>query len=275
VVLGFNSGTGDWTTLPPCPKHSFAIAVVGGLPTAVGGFAEGEGNSRSLLSLTGAGIARRWQSVYPAMTHARTCPSTAATRNLLVVAGGHGTEEGGRSVEVLHTLTMVWSIAAPLPFPLWRASAVTCGERLYLGGGEKEGNPLGCADVLYCSLADLETSHSNPTSVPVHKKFRKIGRSSQKVWHTAPKLPVLQFTLVACQKQLFAVGGQDRTTNSPVSDVYRFSPSSNKWLPCGHMTQPRSRCFAVALPDDQLMAVGGSVEPYTPTDSIEIAKLNL
>ena len=272
VVLQFTCLTGDWTTLPPCPKHSFAIAVVGGLPTAVGGYTEREGNSPSLLSLTTEGHHRLWKITYPAMRFGRTCPSTVTMGNLLVVAGGHGTEESGRCVEVLDTSTMVWTQAASLTFSLWRASVATCGDRLYLAGGEKEGKPLGCHDVLYCSLADLRNSTH---SLPVHKKLRpfKFSSSTHKVWHTAAKLPAVHSTLVSYHGQLFAVGGQNRGTNIPVSDVHRYSASSNEWTVSGHMTIPRSRCFAVCLHGNQLMVLGGSVESYTLTDSIEIAQL--
>ena len=275
VILMFNSSTGDWTTLPPCPKHSFSITVVGGQPTAVGGFSEREGNSTSLLSLSGEGIHRCWEARYPSMRHGRTCPSTSTAGRLLVVAGGHGSDDTGKCVEVLNTSTMVWAIAASLPFPLWRASAVSCGDRLYLGGGDKEGKPLGCADVLYCSLSELQTSPNSSHSLPIHKKRRpfKFSGSAPRVWHSAAKLPVVQSTLVSCQSQLFAVGGQDRSSHLPVPDVFRYSPSSNEWSRCSQMTTPRSRCFAVCLHGNQLMVLGGCVEPYTLTDTIETALL--
>ena len=277
LILMFNRATGDWTTLPPCPKHSFSIAVVGGLPTAVGGFEKMEGNSNSLLSLSGEGHHRSWLKTYPAMRYRRTCPATVTAGQLLVVAGGHGADETGRQVEILDMSTMVWTLAAPLPFPLWRASATTCGDRLYLGGGEKEGKPLGCPDIFYCSLSDLQSlSQKSTHSLPsTHKKLRqfKFPGGTPKVWHSVTKLPVVKSTLVSVQRTLFAVGGQNRGTNTPVADVYRFSTATNEWSRCSHMNTPRSRCFAVALDDSQLMALGGSTEPYTLTDTIEIALL--
>ena len=274
-ILMFNRASGDWTTLPPCPKHSFSITIVGCLPTTVGGFTEKEGNSNSLLSLSSEGYQRSWQRTYPAMKYGRTCPATVTASNLLVVAGGHGTEETGKSVEVLNMSTMVWSVAASLPFPLWRASAVTCGDRLYLGGGEKEGKPLGCADILYCSLSELQsTSQGSAHSQSKRLLPFRLPGGAGKVWHTTTKLPVVQSTLVSCQGQLFAVGGHSRGSNSPVADVHRFSPSSNEWIRCSQMSTPRSRCFAVSLNANQLMVLGGSVEPYTLTDSIETALLN-
>ena len=285
-VIVFNTVTGDWTTLPPCPKHSFAVCIVGGLLTAVGGYSEKEGGySRSLLSLSGGtgghggggggGGGRVWQETYPSMRYGRTSPSVVSTASLLVVAGGHGSEESGRSVELLDMSTMIWSTATPLPFSIWRASAVTCGNRLYIAGGVREGRPLGCHDVLYCSLSDLQGLSSNsPSSHTHHKKLLpfRLLLSSHKVWHTTAKLPTLQSTLVALQGRMYAVGGQGSLDNTPVSDVHSYSVSTNVWSQSSHMTQPRSRCFAVVVPGNRVMVLGGSVEPYTMTDSIEMAQ---
>ena len=289
-VLMFNSITGDWTTLPPCHKHSFAISVVGGLPTAIGGFKEGEGNVCNLLSYSAEEHNRVWKKTFPSMKYCRTCPAAVTTANLLVVAGGYGTEENGRCVEVLNRSTMSWSTASPLPFPMWRASMVTCGNKLYIGGGDKEGKPLGCADVLCCSLSDLLSSHSAPTSHTSHsslpslrvpKKIRQQFRftssssSGHKVWTSFSKLPSLQSTLVSFQGHLYAVGGQSADQNTPVADVYYYSSLTNEWCRSSHMIIPRSRCFAVALSTNQLMVLGGSIEPYTLTDSFEIAQIIL
>jgi hypothetical protein len=272
LVVVFNCLTEEWTTLPPCPKTSFAIVVVCGLPTAVGGFKPGEGNVKSLLSLTGEGHGRSWSQVYPAMEHPRNCPAAICTGHLLVVAGSFGSEENGRSVEVLDTHTMAWSVAASLPFPFWRATAITCGNRLYIGGGVKDRTSTGCLDVLYCTLSDLQ---SRPSSSPstVGRKLRNFRITTPKVWHTAAKLPMQQSTLVCYQGHLFAVGGQLSNQTMPVSDVYCYSPSANEWKLNGHMVRPRTKCFVVALPNGRLMALGGSVEPFTVTDSIEIASM--
>lgn len=269
LVLTFNCVTGEWTTLPPCPKRLFAIAVVGGLPTAVGGFKTGEGNIKTLLSLTGDGHNRKWCEEYPPLTNYHRCPAAVSTGSILVVAGGYGSEESSRSVEVLDTYTMCWTTAASLPFPLWQASAVVCGDRVYLGGGFKD-KQAGCRDVLYCSLSNLQ---SRPTSsLPFTRKLRsKI--TSTRTWHSTGKLPMEQSTLVAFQGQLYAVGGQTPDRNVAVSDVYAYSPSSTEWKLNGRMVQPRSKCFVVSLPSNCLMVLGGSTEPYTKTDSVEMASL--
>ena len=54
----------------------------------------------------------------------------------LVVTGGLG--EGGKrlsTVEVMDTETLQWSIASSLPHPLYLASAILCGDRVYMLGG--------------------------------------------------------------------------------------------------------------------------------------------
>ena len=269
LVLMFNSVTDEWTTLPPCPKHSFAIVVVGHLPTAVGGFKVGEGNVKTLLSLTEG---RKWTEEYPPMSYQRKCPAAASTGHLLVVAGGCGSEEVNKTVEVLDTRTMSWSVVTtPLPLGLWRATAVVCGDRLYLGGGCKDTKPNGCLNLLYCSLSDLQTG---PVSLPVHKRLTsKLTAKSRTLWHPVAKLPMLQSTIVPFLGHLLAIGGESPTQNTPVPDVFVYSPSSNSWRPNGSLVQPRSKCFAVPLPNNRLMVLGGSIEPYTITDTIEIASV--
>lgn len=272
LVLMFNSVTDEWTTLPPCPKHSFAIAVVGHLPTAVGGFKVGEGNVKTLLSLRGEGHSRKWVEEYPPMSYQRKCPAAASTGHLLVVAGGCGSDDINRSVEVLDTYTMSWTlVATPLPLGLWRATAVVCGDRLYLGGGCKDSKPNGCLNVHYCSISDLQ---SGPVTLPVHKRLAsRLSTKTRSMWHPIAKLPMLQSTIVPFLGYLLAIGGESPTQNTPVSDVYVYSPSSNSWRPNGNLVQPRSKCFAVPLPNNRLMALGGSIEPYTITDTIEIASV--
>lgn len=274
VVVVFNSNTTDWTTLPPCPTHSFSIAVVKGHPTAVGGFSKTEGTSSSLLSLFGDGYHRFWKNIYPAMKHARTSPSTVTTGNHLVVAGGRGSEEAGRSVEYFDSSTKTWSLVASLPFSFCGASAALCNDRLYLGGGKKDGKNHSSSDVLYCYLSELltSTSQSNHQS---HKKLRPFRkRSTHKVWHSVTELPCLQSTLVTCQGTLFAVGGLDRSQKIPVASVHYYSSSSNNWTQISQMTTPRSHCFAVGFRSNQVMVLGGLIEPYTTTDTIETATLD-
>ena len=273
LVVMFNSVKEEWITLPHCPKRSFAVAIVSGLLTAIGGFKAGEGSVNTLLSLSseGHGHTRKWYEEFPPMTFSHHCPAAVCTGHILVVAGGYGSEENGRCVEVLDTCTMCWSIGASLPFPLWRATAVACGDRIYIGGGIREGKPHGFPDVLYCSLSDLQSVHTT-TSTSLKRLRNKLTHATR-VWHSTAKLPVRLSTLVALQGHIFAIGGQNPEDNSPVSDVCVYSQTSNVWRPSDHMTQPRSKCFAVVLPGNRLMVLGGSIEPYTTTDSIEIASV--
>ena len=269
LVVMYNSHSNEWTTLPQCPKRSFAIAIVKGLLTAVGGFVVGEGSVKTLLSLTGEGHARRWSQEFPAMRYCHNCPAAVSTPDILVVIGGTGLEETSRAVEVMDTSTQRWSTASSLPFPLWRPTAVVCGDRLYLGGGIKEGKPQGTHSVLTCRISELQAS-SPSANLP---RLRHIW-SASRAWRSVARLPVVQSTLVSMHGRLLSIGGRD-DSGSPVPSVFFFSPSSNAWQPIGSLSVARSKCFAVVLPEDQLMVVGGctSVDSLTSgvTDSIETA----
>ena len=270
LVLMYNSHSNEWTTLPQCPKRSFAIAIVKGLLTAVGGFVAGEGSVKTLLSLTGQGHTRKWRQEFPAMRYCHNCPATASTPDILVVIGGMGSEEASRAVEVMDMSTQHWSMASSLPFSLRRLTAVVCSDRLYLGGGIKEGKPQGTHSVLTCRISELQSASPSASLM----RLRHIW-STSRTWRSVARLPVVQSTLVSMHGCLFSIGGRD-DSGSPVPSVFVFSQSSNAWQPIGSISVARSKCFAVVLPEeDQLMVVGGctSVENLTSgvTDIIEIA----
>ena len=264
LVVMYNSRNEEWVTLPQCPKRSFAIAVVNGLLTAIGGFKAGEGSVKTLLSLTGDGPNRKWKEEFPAMTHSHNCPAAATTPNLLVVIGGYGSDESSRIVEVMDTNTMRWTAATSLPFPLWRPTAVICGDRLYLGGGFKEGKPQGTHSVLTCQISDLQV-------VPRSTRLLQ-SLSTSRMWKPIAKLPVTQSTLVPVQGHVLSIGGLD-SNNASVPHVYLYSPTSNVWRLVGSLTVPRSKCFATVLLEDRVMVVGGCVQPDTLTDTIEMATI--
>lgn len=261
LVVMYNSLNEEWTTLPQCPKRSFAIAVVNGLITAIGGFKAGEGSVKTLLSFTCDGPNRKWREEFPAMNHCHHCPAAVTTPNLLVVIGGYGSDEGSRIVEVLDTNTLRWTTATSLPFPLWRPTAIVCGDRLYLGGGFKEGKPHGTHSVLTCQISDLQVTHRSTRLLQ--------SLSSPRVWRVIAKLPVAQSTLISFQGHVLSIGGLD-TGNASVPYVYLYSLTSNVWRPVSSLNIPRSKCFAVVLPEDRVMVVGGCVRADSLTDTIEM-----
>ena len=95
-VLMYNSMTQQWTVLPECPKKFFSIAVVNGLPTAVGGKSSGTA-TKSLLSLS----QQKWIEQFPPMTYCHNVPVVATTNTSLIVAGGWGPDEDKAAVEVM------------------------------------------------------------------------------------------------------------------------------------------------------------------------------
>ena len=254
------SGEEQWSSLPDNPYETVSLAVIDGLLTSVGGFKLGR-QTNTLLSLTGEGGMRQWSKVFPPMPTARSRTAAASTEHVLVVAGGYCLKDSWLdTVEVMNISTKQWTTANPLPQSLCSLSGATCGDRLYLAGGNA-GGIQHSKSVLTCSVNALLLPQS-------------LGASLQPplVWKEVSSLPPTSFTLSAVGGHLLAIGAEDdkkiRTTN-----VRRYDPRTDSWNVVSQMKSKRSHCLAAVLPGDRLIVVGGYLRGLTyPTDSVEIAE---
>ena len=150
-------------------------------------------------------------------------------------------------VEEMNRETCQWSVAADMPGGMMCASGVICGDRLYVGGGRDS------KSVYSCSMSDLLQSCQ---SVSPTAKQRFSNTSS--VWNKLSNLPKAGFTLVSLRGQLLAIGGMTgRFGESPSKTVYIYKTTTNSWEVISQMLVPRSYCFAVTLPTNKVMVVGG------------------
>ena len=263
-VLMFNSGTKQWSDLPRCPKVYFAIAVVNGQLTAIGGWQSDRGvqNANTLLSLSQDKpdiSQQKWLEQLPPMTYHRNVPAVATTNTSLIVAGGRELDGRKTEVEVMDTRTLQWSIVTSLPFCLSAATATICGDRLYLGGGLSSDGPT--KSVLECEVKDLF-----PPS-----QTSGIGLSRRRqVWREVAPLPVTWSSLVTFQGHLLAVGGKVREDDR-TSEVREYDAATNSWNVISQMRVQRSRSLAVVLPNNTLMVCGGYISEGQDTASVEIA----
>ena len=62
-------------------------------------------------------------------------------------------------------------------------------------------------------------------------------------------------------------------SEQPTTAVYMYNSATNSWEIISHMTTGRFDCFAAVLPDNQLIVVGGYINRFTETDSVEFASL--
>ena len=245
----------QWSQLPNNDNERFSLVVIDGLVTSVGGFNNGYTNT--LLSLTGEGERKKWSKIFPPMPTPRRNPACITTEQALVVAGGSA---GGclDTVEVMNINTKQWTTVSPLPQKLSQLSATVCGDTLYLAGGF---TPFASKSVFTCSIPDLMKSANTLGS-----RIRQTFSRSHNVWREKSNLPVTESTLVSFSGDLLAIGGQDGSYN-PTSDVYRYDSHTDSWNVVSQMKNKRSLCFAVTLPGDCIIVVGGYI--YN-SDSVEI-----
>ena len=267
----YDSPTQQWSTLPQCPQSCCSLAVVNGLLTAIGGRQSGQATN-TLLSLTGEEKGRKWLKEFPPMPTKRWLTAAVCSAKSLIVAGG--TTGAGKykdnlaTVEVMNTETCQWFTASSLPHPFNRASAIICGDRLYmLGGFDMNGKTK---SVLTCSLPDL--LHSCQPSSLGGRLMRALSLADQnRVWQEVADVPVYRSTCTTINGQLLAVGGCD-SNNSGTDAVFRYNPTSNSWEVISHMTTARHLCLVAVLPSSELMVVGGRTgDGGSTTDSVEIA----
>ena len=262
IVLMYNSWTGQWTVLPECSKRKFSIAVVNGLPTAIGG-KHSDTPTKTLLSLSHdplLGISQqKWIEQFPPMTYYHNLPAVVTIDISLIVAGGWGPDQGKAPVEVMDTKTLRWSTVANLPHPRWQATATICGGRMYIGGGYSTSGTT--KSVLMCEVSDLLQSAP--------------GRSrASQVWREIAGLQHISSPLITLRGQLLAIGGcVTESGEGETSEVRQYDVITNSWNVISHMTKTRHQFFAAVLPNDRVMVVGGYIPHSKGKDNVEIASI--
>ena len=251
-VHAYNSTTDTWSRPPDSRTAYTTLAIVNGLLTAIGG-----SNSNKLFSLTGEGKDRMWTEVFPPMTTKRELTIAVTTGRALIVAGGR--DRGGlTTVEIMNTDTRQWSTAADLPQTVCTASATVCGDRIYMCERES---------VITCSLPALLQS----CSPKIFEAQPSTPSPQGPVWSTVTDLPVKRTTLVSINNRLLSVGGCD-SDDKPTTAVHLYDPVNNSWQTISHLSTARGWCFAVVLPDNRIMVVGGFTSQfYSELDNMEFA----
>ena len=237
-VHEYNSTTDTWSRLPDCRTEHTTLAIVNGLLTTVGG-----DYSNKLFSLTGEGKDRKWTEVFPPMTTKRCLVTAVTTGRALIVAGGDGDRGYLATVEIMNTYTRQWSTAADLPQTMYSASATVCGDRIYMCDGES---------VITCSLPALLQS----CRPKIFEAQPSTPSPQGHVWSTVADLPVRRSTLVSINNRLLAIGGHD-SDYKPTTAVHLYDPVNNSRQTISHLSTARWRCFAVVLPNNRIMVVGG------------------
>ena len=87
-IYAYHITSTNWSPVPDCPHSGFALAVIDGLLTAVGGWGGDCKNTNKLLSLIGKGSGRGWTKKFPPMPTKHYDVSALCTGATLIVAGG-------------------------------------------------------------------------------------------------------------------------------------------------------------------------------------------
>ena len=246
----------QWTALPECPHYWSALTVVNKQLTTVGGrHGRRGGPTNSLASLTGEGKDRKWVEHFPRMPTSRSHLAAVCRGTSLIAAGGRGGGRVLRTVEVMDTESLQWTLVNPLPHPMWGASIAVSQEKVYLlGGYDQNGRTL---SVITCS-----TLQTQPLDAQLKKPANQLTG-----WHQVADAPHYWSTAVCVGEVLLAIGGS--AAGEKTSAIAAYNPTSDSWEDIGHMTTPRSWPLVALLPSNELIVAGG----FGGATEVEIGKI--
>ena len=266
TIYGYDTVSEMWFSLPNCPQQCFALVVLKGALTAIGGFCRIQATNKlqTLIEKDSAstrGSATWTDSKYPAMPTMRGRVAAVSTEDNLVVAGGQlavVTQIGGvlRRVEIMDINTQQWFNACSLPYELTEPSMTLCGSRLYIVGGWSSNDRT--KSVLSCDLQALVETGTARSASPASP----TARLENSVWNEVADIPSYASTALTVNGDiLLGIGGCDEK-ESPTDTIYWYNPKANMWSCVGHMQTKRFRALVTMLPSTgdkpQLMVIGGS-----------------
>ena len=245
----------QWTALPECPHYHSALTVINEQLTTVGGSHGLYGDpTNSLASLTGEGKDRKWVEHFPRMPTSRYGLAAVCRGTSLIAAGGHGGGGILRTVEVMDTKSLQWTLVNPLPHPMWLASIAVSQEKVYLLGGYDQ-NVDKTLSVFTCSTLQIQ-----PLDAQLEKPANQLTG-----WHQVADAPYYFSTAVCVGEVLLAIGGHS-AAREETSAIAAYNPTSDSWEDMGHMTTPRSWPLVALLPSNELIVAGGDT-------TVEIGKI--
>ena len=203
----------EWRILPTCPTIAFALVVVEGVLTAVGGEVCLLSNNKELLSPTNTLYSfedplresgTSWCVRYPPMPTKRSYCTAICYQDMLIVAGGQTTYIQSNycltTVEVLNTHTCTWFKAFPLPWPVRSPSLSVHNSLLYLAGGWDDSGTRPLKGDLHLLRLSCKPLHRAAPS--------KIGDCQVTVWEAMPPSPVCHSSCAVVGGRLMLIGGR-------------------------------------------------------------------
>ena len=238
-IYAFSTQNNRWSEVQRSFKYKhFAMVVINGKLTTVGGREDGKGTETNiLLSLIPGALRRKsWKELYPPMSIKRILPGAIVVcATHMVVAGGSRDGKAGLSgVEVLNTDAMQWSTAKSLPEYAFFPQITLC-EELYITTDN---------NVYSCSMEGLLKSCSS------------ISSKDEQVWMKLASTPLLNTTVISLKGHLLTIGGNDKH-DTPASEIYYYDKGRDCWNISGlSILSSRSRVISAVLPS-KVLVVGG------------------
>ena len=160
----------QWNKLPSFPYRKYALVIIDGTLTTVGGYRYGYTNKLFTLRQ------RQWVEEYPPMNIVRSSPAVVSTSggDYIIVIGGCGVS-WTCTVELFQMKTRRWYKLTNIPQPLRFPSATICGNQLHVIGYND-------ADGYTCSIKNLPSSDEPITSQSIPHLIS---------WTPLPRLPVI------------------------------------------------------------------------------------
>ena len=255
TVYEYDEASNQWVSLPRYKYRRFAMVILTGKLTLVGGRNTSRGSTNQVAVWEGEGTSQGWTHPYPPMTTSRYSPAVATYGDMLVVAGGRNS--GGdplATVEVLNTTSHQWLSASPLPMGCSSMTSAIVNQELFLLGGT-----LTTAS-LVVSLPDITWSSVHSTTT---------NRSVQ--WHTLPAPPLKRSAAISLCGSVLAIGGLHGIESSTAIHVYQ--PATNNWNMIGDLPCPRSSCTCTLLSSGHILVAGGYDGNGMHTNRVDAATL--
>ncbi len=237
IVMAYNRQSCQWHTLPPYSTWEFAMTTINNKLVVVGGSNREDSDSSELGEWQPD--SNQWTCPFPPMSTPRYGPSATSYKHWLVVAGGyHGVCL--QTVEVLDVSNMQWSTGPSTPIP-WRSmKSTTLGDTWYLMGGVCEN--LGWSPDVYSVSLEALVSHSSS--------------DSSNIWNKLSSLNCIWSCPLNIGGSLLAVGGEDMTSEMPVSTIQRYVPETNTWVQAGQLPHAVHGCTCI-MTSDKFHVMGG------------------
>lgn len=237
TVEEYNPAVGTWRARSPLQldRYRFSIAVVGGEIYVLGGDYTLSFDVCLNSVQTYDPVADLWRDKAP-MPTGRCSFGAVALQGTISVVGGYCWKSTDFLEPVPCTLdeydsaSDTWTVGAPMPDRLQGdVAAVALGQKIY--AIRRWCDPV-------CTLDELD---------PVTK-----------TWTPRAPLPTPRegFAFVAWKGKIYAIGGYDSSSRSPLGTMEAYDPASDTWAPRAPMPTARYN-LAAAATGQSIFAIGG------------------